>query len=192
MSSLLHHSARGVRVASASAGRHTASARRFLSAAAAAAASKGPAAMSPLEPGTRLPYNKMAQKLAVVKKYKSDPLTLAEKIIYGHLDNPDDAATIKRGASYLKLRPDRVAMQDATAQMAVLQFVSSGLPKTAVPTTIHCDHLIEAQVRSGARDLRHKRAQKRQINRKSDSFCLRVCYLLSFDVSCCCCVCVSL
>lgn len=53
---------------------------------------------------------------------------------------------IKRGVSYLKLRPDRVAMQDATAQMAMLQFISSGLPKVAVPSTIHCDHLIEAQV----------------------------------------------
>lgn len=53
---------------------------------------------------------------------------------------------IERGVSYLKLRPDRVAMQDATAQMAMLQFISSGLPKVAVPSTIHCDHLIEAQV----------------------------------------------
>jgi len=192
MSSLLHHSARGVRVASASAGRHTASARRFLSAAAAAAAAKGPAAMSPLEPGTRLPYNKMAQKLAVVKKYKSDPLTLAEKIIYGHLDNPDDAATIKRGASYLKLRPDRVAMQDATAQMAVLQFVSSGLPKTAVPTTIHCDHLIEAQVRSEIR----RRCSCAQARTEESTGNLTIlfcgCVTLSFDVLCWCCVCVSL
>jgi len=128
---------RGVRVA-ASASRHS-SARRFLSA----------AAMSVHEPTTRLPYPTIAKKLQTVKKYKTGPLTLAEKIIYGHLDNPDDAADIVRGKSYLKLRPDRVAMQDATAQMAVLQFVSSGLPKTAVPTTIHCDHLIEAQVRRG-------------------------------------------
>jgi len=60
----------------------------------------------------------------------------------------DDPAKqdIERGVSYLKLRPDRVAMQDATAQMAMLQFMSSGLKKVAVPTTIHCDHLIEAQV----------------------------------------------
>lgn len=55
-----------------------------------------------------------------------------------------------RGESYLKLRPDRVAMQDATAQMATLQFISSGLPRVAVPTTIHCDHLITAEV--GAKD----------------------------------------
>lgn len=65
------------------------------------------------------------------------------QIVYSHLDNTADAADIVRGQSYLRLRPDRVAMQDATAQMAVLQFISSGLPKTAVPSTIHCDHLIE-------------------------------------------------
>ena len=59
---------------------------------------------------------------------------------------------IKRGDSYLKLRPDRVAMQDATAQMAMLQFISSGLPRVAVPSTIHCDHLIEAQL-GGDKDL---------------------------------------
>lgn len=74
------------------------------------------------------------------------PLTLSEKVLYSHLD---DAANqeIVRGESYLKLRPDRVAMQDATAQMAMLQFISSGLPRVAVPSTIHCDHLIQAQVR---------------------------------------------
>ena len=71
-------------------------------------------------------------------------LNLAEKIVYGHLDNPEEFGEgIVRGETYLKLRPDRVAMQDATAQMAVLQFMSSGLKRTAVPTTIHCDHLIE-------------------------------------------------
>jgi len=70
---------------------------------------------------------------------------LAEKVLYSHLDDPVNQE-IKRGISYLKLRPDRVAMQDATAQMAMLQFISSGLPKVAVPSTIHCDHLIEAQV----------------------------------------------
>ncbi len=92
-------------------------------------------------------YNKLNDKLKVVRSAMGNkPLTLAEKIIYSHLDNPQDAATVKRGESYLKLRPDRVAMQDATAQMAVLQFISSGLPEAAVPTTIHCDHLIEAKV----------------------------------------------
>lgn len=64
------------------------------------------------------------------------------QVVYGHLDDPEHQ-DIQRGVSYLRLRPDRVAMQDATAQMAVLQFISSGLPRTAVPSTIHCDHLIE-------------------------------------------------
>jgi len=98
------------------------------------------------EPTVYVPYDKMAEKLETVKKLMNRPLTYAEKVVYGHLDNAQDAASIQRGVSYLKLRPDRVAMQDATAQMAVLQFISSGLPQTAVPTTIHCDHLIEAKV----------------------------------------------
>lgn len=79
------------------------------------------------------------------------PLTLSEKIVYGHLDDPHNQ-DIDRGRTYLRLRPDRVAMQDATAQMAMLQFISSGLPKVAVPSTIHCDHLIEAQT-GGVKDL---------------------------------------
>lgn len=79
------------------------------------------------------------------------PLTLSEKIVYGHLDDPH-SQDIDRGRTYLRLRPDRVAMQDATAQMAMLQFISSGLPRVAVPSTIHCDHLIEAQT-GGAIDL---------------------------------------
>lgn len=71
--------------------------------------------------------------------------------MYGHLDDAHNQ-DIDRGRTYLRLRPDRVAMQDATAQMAMLQFISSGLPRVAVPSTIHCDHLIEAQT-GGAKDL---------------------------------------
>jgi aconitate hydratase len=108
--------------------------------------------MSVHEPDTQVNYAKMASNLEVVRKHIKTPLTLAEKVVYSHLDNPEDAKDITRGESYLKLRPDRVAMQDATAQMAVLQFISSGLPRTAVPSTIHCDHLIEAQV-EGKKDL---------------------------------------
>lgn len=77
---------------------------------------------------------------------------MSEKIVYGHLDDPAKQE-IERGKTYLRLRPDRVAMQDATAQMAMLQFISSGLPKVAVPSTIHCDHLIEAQS-GGEKDLK--------------------------------------
>lgn len=87
------------------------------------------------------------------------PLTLSEKIVYGHLDDPANQE-IERGKTYLRLRPDRVAMQDATAQMAMLQFISSGLPKVAVPSTIHCDHLIEAQL-GGEKDLRRAKVSWR-------------------------------
>ena len=91
-------------------------------------------------------YESIETNLRIVRrKLGNKPLTLAEKIVYGHLDDPEGAPAPERGVSYLKLRPDRVAMQDATAQMAILQFISSGLPKTAVPTTIHCDHLIAAE-----------------------------------------------
>ncbi|CAH1721076.1 unnamed protein product [Aphis gossypii] len=103
-----------------------------------------------------LPYEILEKRLKIVADRLGRPLTLTEKILYSHLDDPV-GQSIERGVSYLKLRPDRVAMQDATAQMAMLQFISSGLPKVAVPSTIHCDHLIEAQV-GGVEDL--KRAKE--------------------------------
>ncbi|XP_074601928.1 mitochondrial aconitase 1 isoform X1 [Brevipalpus obovatus] len=89
--------------------------------------------------------------ISTVKKRLNRPLTLSEKVLYGHLDDPA-AQEIERGQSYLKLRPDHVGMQDATAQMAMLQFISSGLPRVAAPSTIHCDHLIQAQI-DGKKDL---------------------------------------
>lgn len=73
------------------------------------------------------------------------PLTYAEKIIYGHLDNPHLPVAAFDTGSYLKLRPSRVSCQDATAQMALLQFLTTGLPAVRTPTTIHCDHLIVAK-----------------------------------------------
>ena len=87
-------------------------------------------------------YKAIEDRLSIVRRRLNRPLTFSEKVVYGHLDDPE-GQDIVRGVSYLNLRPDRVAMQDATAQMAVLQFISSGLPQTAVPSTIHCDHLIE-------------------------------------------------
>lgn len=72
------------------------------------------------------------------------PLTYSEKLLYSHIDNIEEA-DIRRGDSYLKLRPARVACQDATAQMAMIQFMSAGLAQFAVPTTVHCDHLIVAK-----------------------------------------------
>uniref|UniRef100_A0A8C6LDN7 Aconitate hydratase, mitochondrial n=1 Tax=Nothobranchius furzeri TaxID=105023 RepID=A0A8C6LDN7_NOTFU len=108
-------------------------------------------AMSHFEPGSSINYEKLHENVSIVRKRLNRPLTLSEKIVYGHLDDPA-GQEIDRGRTYLRLRPDRVAMQDATAQMAMLQFISSGLPKVAVPSTIHCDHLIEAQI-GGAQDL---------------------------------------
>ncbi|KEF53716.1 aconitate hydratase, mitochondrial [Exophiala aquamarina CBS 119918] len=93
----------------------------------------------------------MSENLAIVRKRLNRPLTFAEKVLYSHLDDPQ-GQDIQRGVSYLKLRPDRVACQDATAQMAILQFMSAGLPSVATPTTVHCDHLIEAQI-GGDKDL---------------------------------------
>ncbi|EKG10666.1 Aconitase A/isopropylmalate dehydratase small subunit swivel [Macrophomina phaseolina MS6] len=107
------------------------------------------------EDGNFINYAKMAENLSIVRGRLNKPLTYAEKIIYSHLDDPHNQE-IERGKSYLKLRPDRVACQDATAQMAILQFMSAGMPSVATPTTVHCDHLIEAQV-GGEKDL--ERAQ---------------------------------
>lgn len=70
------------------------------------------------------------------------PLTYSEKVLYAHLDDASNDGSIVRGKTQLKLRPLRIACQDATAQMALIQFMSAGLESTAVPTTVHCDHLI--------------------------------------------------
>ncbi|PAV15633.1 aconitate hydratase [Pyrrhoderma noxium] len=107
--------------------------------------------MSRLEPNNFINYQRIEDTLQVVRSRLNRPLTLSEKILYGHLDDPHNQ-DITRGTSYLKLRPDRVACQDATAQMAILQFMSSGMDTVAVPSTVHCDHLIEAQV-GGEADL---------------------------------------
>ncbi|KAG0267744.1 Aconitate hydratase mitochondrial [Actinomortierella ambigua] len=107
--------------------------------------------MSNLEKDQYINYQRIEDNLSIVRKRLNHPLTLAEKVVYGHLDDAHNQV-IERGKSYLKLRPDRVACQDATAQMALLQFMSAGLPNVAVPSTVHCDHLIEAQ-KGGVKDL---------------------------------------
>jgi aconitate hydratase len=89
-------------------------------------------------------YEAMERRLAVVRRRLNRPLTLSEKIFLGHLNDPQ-SQDLEPGKSYLMLRPDRVAMQDATAQMALLQFMQAGRPSVAVPTTVHCDHLIQAR-----------------------------------------------
>ena len=101
--------------------------------------------MTNWEKGNYINYAKMSENLKVVRSRLNRPLALAEKILYSHLDDPH-GQEIERGSSYLKLRPDRVACQDATAKMAILQFMSAGMPSVATPSTVHCDHLIEAQV----------------------------------------------
>ncbi|KIK98812.1 hypothetical protein PAXRUDRAFT_823480 [Paxillus rubicundulus Ve08.2h10] len=93
------------------------------------------------------PYAKLLEKLGLVRELLNNrPLTLAEKILYSHLNDPEKnlSGGKIRGETYLQLRPQRVAMQDASAQMALLQFMSAGLSQCAVPTSIHCDHLIQA------------------------------------------------
>ncbi len=88
-------------------------------------------------------YNRSRQNLEIIRKRLKRPLTLAEKILFGHLSSPQEQE-LERGKSFLLLHPDRVAMQDATAQMAILQFMLSGREESAVPATVHCDHLIRA------------------------------------------------
>lgn len=118
-------------------------------------------AMSKFDQGVYLPYEKLQSNLDQVKKRLNRPLTMSEKVLYSHLDDPKGQDVV-RGESYLRLRPDRVAMQDATAQMAMLQFISSGLPRVAVPSTIHCDHLIEAQI-GGVEDLARAKTQNEEV-----------------------------
>tara|TARA_Y100000590_G_scaffold4466_1_gene5970 strand:- start:13101 stop:15380 length:2280 start_codon:yes stop_codon:yes gene_type:complete len=92
-------------------------------------------------------YANLENRLAAGRKALNRPLTLAEKILINHLDNPQ-STEMDRGVSYVDLHPDRVAMQDATAQMAWLQFMTAGLEEVQVPTTTHCDHLIQARIDS--------------------------------------------
>ncbi|PSK42574.1 aconitate hydratase [Elsinoe australis] len=117
--------------------------------------------MTNWEKGHYLNYAKMNENLNIVRQRLNKPLTYAEKIIYSHLDDPHNQE-IERGKSYLKLRPDRVACQDATAQMAILQFMSAGMPSVATPTTVHCDHLIEAQI-GGEKDLERAQSINKEV-----------------------------
>src|SRR3954470_5021502 len=90
-------------------------------------------------------YSLMPQRIEAAKKLIGKPLTLAEKILYSHLDEGAASKVYERGKSYVDFNPDRVAMQDAISQMSLLQFMQAGRPKVAVPTTVHCDHLIIAK-----------------------------------------------
>jgi aconitate hydratase len=90
-------------------------------------------------------YGTLPERVAIGRERLGRPLTLTEKILINHLADPANQE-LERGGSYADFHPDRVAMQDATAQMALLQFMTAGLPQTMVPSTVHCDHLISAKV----------------------------------------------
>src|SRR6478735_7906024 len=90
-------------------------------------------------------YKNMPGRIAKARKIVGKPLTLSEKILYSHLHADQAVQNFGRSKSYVNFAPDRVAMQDATAQMALLQFMSAGMPKVQVPSTVHCDHLIVAK-----------------------------------------------
>lgn len=91
-------------------------------------------------------YNELPAKVAEARKLLGRPLTLSEKILYAHLSPEAEVRKYTRGADYALFAPNRVAMQDATAQMALLQFINAGKSRTMVPSTVHCDHLIQANV----------------------------------------------
>ena len=109
-------------------------------------------------------YGSAADTAAVGRERLGRPLTLAEKILFNHLADPR-GQPLERGRAYAEFLVDRVAMQDATAQMALLQFMSAGLPEVQVPTTVHCDHLIQARV--GARE---DLAAAQEVNREVFDF----------------------
>ncbi|WP_166963544.1 aconitate hydratase [Yeosuana marina] len=90
-------------------------------------------------------YTKMAERVDKAREVVGKPLTLSEKILYNHLWDGNPTKAFTRGKDYVDFAPDRIACQDATAQMALLQFMQAGKPKVAVPTTVHCDHLIQAK-----------------------------------------------
>ena len=92
-------------------------------------------------------YNGLAKKIDAASGILGRPMTYTEKVLYSHLWNPVEN-TFNRGVDFVDFKPDRVAMQDATAQMALLQFMSAGIPKVKVPSTVHCDHLIQAEIGS--------------------------------------------
>lgn len=94
-------------------------------------------------------YQRMPQRVAAARQLLGRPLTLTEKILFSHLWDNAAPQAFDRGSDYVDFAPDRVAMQDATAQMALLQFMQAGRPKVAVPSTVHCDHLITAKTGAG-------------------------------------------
>lgn len=107
-------------------------------------------------------YEKLPAKVEAARKLLGRPLTLTEKTLYAHLHADQKMESFQRGKSYVDFAPDRVAMQDATAQMALLQFMQSGRPKVAVPSTVHCDHLITAK-EGAATDLAFATSESKEV-----------------------------
>ena len=107
-------------------------------------------------------YNELPSKVAEARKLLGRPLTLSEKILYAHLSGEAERKAYARGADYALFAPNRVAMQDATAQMALLQFMNAGKSKTMVPSTVHCDHLIQANV-GAEKDLTVANEQNKEV-----------------------------
>ncbi len=107
-------------------------------------------------------YAQFGPKVEAARKVVGKPLTLTEKILYAHLTEGVATKTYERGKSYVEFNPDRVAMQDATAQMALLQFMQAGRTTVAVPSTVHCDHLIQAEVGATA-DLSKAKSQNKEV-----------------------------
>ncbi|CDS91820.1 aconitate hydratase [Sphingobacterium faecium] len=107
-------------------------------------------------------YNRYEERVNAARSLVNKPLTLSEKILYTHLWDGNATETYDRGVSYVDFAPDRVAMQDATAQMALLQFMQAGRPQAAVPSTVHCDHLIQAK--EGAQvDLQRANTESKEV-----------------------------
>ncbi len=107
-------------------------------------------------------YANMPSRIEAARKTLGRPLTLAEKILYSHLDASFEVKNYERGKAYVDFNPDRVAMQDATAQMALLQFMQAGRPTVAVPSSVHCDHLIQAKVGANA-DLSRAKTESEEV-----------------------------
>ncbi|WP_026966156.1 aconitate hydratase [Algoriphagus terrigena] len=107
-------------------------------------------------------YARFPERIAAARKVVGRPLTLTEKILYAHLTEGPASQAYKRGASYVDFQPDRVAMQDATAQMALLQFMQAGRDQVAVPSTVHCDHLIQAEI-GAEKDLSKAKDKNREV-----------------------------
>ncbi len=110
----------------------------------------------------RKTYESFGNRVSKAREALGKPLTLSEKILYAHLYDPEKIRAYKRGIDYVDFAPDRVAMQDATAQMALLQFMNAGKARTAVPSTVHCDHLIQASV-GGRTDLQFALETNREV-----------------------------